>query len=256
MAAEIPDPGQLSEEQLRAAYEQEIKRVRVEHVLLENVVTMVNLGMRRSGLMPGTEDERDLGQVQLAIESVRALMPQIEQIAPEQVTPIRDALSQLQMAFVQAQAEPPPVPRPARTRRADGGTGGSDSGDRAPPGSQQEEPEGTQPGEPGPAQRSGRLWVPGSDRRYSAGMFILIVGCGRVGSAVAKSALDAGHDVSVMDIDPLSHERLDRDQTSTWEDAGGRFTVGTALEVDGLIEAGIEQADVFMAATAATTPTS
>src|SRR6202044_2296245 len=101
MAGEIPDPGQLSEEQLRAAYEQEIKRVRVEHVLLENVVTMVNLGMRRTGLMPGTEDERDLGQVQLAIESVRALMPQIEQIAPEQVEPIRQALSQLQMAFVQ-----------------------------------------------------------------------------------------------------------------------------------------------------------
>jgi trk system potassium uptake protein TrkA len=52
-----------------------------------------------------------------------------------------------------------------------------------------------------------------------------------------------------MDRDPLSHERLDRDQTSTWEDAGGRFTVGTALETDGLIEAGIEQANVFMAAT-------
>jgi trk system potassium uptake protein len=80
-------------------------------------------------------------------------------------------------------------------------------------------------------------------------MFILIVGCGRVGSAVAKRALEAGHEVSVMDRDPLSHERLDRDQISTWEDAGGRFTVGTALEIDGLIEAGIDQADVFMAAT-------
>jgi trk system potassium uptake protein TrkA len=80
-------------------------------------------------------------------------------------------------------------------------------------------------------------------------MFILIVGCGRVGSAVAKRALDAGHEVSVMDRNPLSHERLDRDQISTWEDAGGRFTVGTALEIDGLIEAGIEQADVFLAAT-------
>jgi trk system potassium uptake protein len=80
-------------------------------------------------------------------------------------------------------------------------------------------------------------------------MLILIVGCGRVGSAVAKRALEAGHDVSVLDRDPLSHERLDRDQTSTWEDAGGRFTVGAALEIDGLIEAGIEQADVFLAAT-------
>ena len=80
-------------------------------------------------------------------------------------------------------------------------------------------------------------------------MFILIVGAGRVGSAVAKRALDAGHDVSVLDSDPLSHERLDKDQSISWEDAGGRFTVGAALEVDGLIEAGIEQADVFPAAT-------
>jgi trk system potassium uptake protein TrkA len=80
-------------------------------------------------------------------------------------------------------------------------------------------------------------------------MFILIVGAGRVGSAVAKQALEAGHDVSVLDSDPLSHERLDRDQSTTWEDSGGRFTVGTALEIDGLIEAGIAQADVFLAAT-------
>ncbi|MBO0767187.1 MAG: TrkA family potassium uptake protein [Solirubrobacterales bacterium] len=80
-------------------------------------------------------------------------------------------------------------------------------------------------------------------------MLILIVGCGRVGAAVAKRALEAGHEISVLDADPLSHERLDRDQTSTWEDAGGRFTVGAALEIDGLIEAGIERADVFLAAT-------
>jgi trk system potassium uptake protein TrkA len=80
-------------------------------------------------------------------------------------------------------------------------------------------------------------------------MFIVIVGCGRVGSAVAKRALDAGHEVSVLDSDPLSHERLDKDQTTTWEDAGGRFTVGTALEIDALIEAGIEDCEVFVAAT-------
>jgi trk system potassium uptake protein len=80
-------------------------------------------------------------------------------------------------------------------------------------------------------------------------MFILIVGSGRVGSAVAKRTLDSGHEVSVLDSDPLSHERLDKDQATTWEDAGGRFTVGTALEVDALIEAGIEDADVFLAAT-------
>jgi trk system potassium uptake protein len=80
-------------------------------------------------------------------------------------------------------------------------------------------------------------------------VFILIVGAGRVGSAVAKLAMAAGHRVSVLDEDPLSHERLDAGQQESWEDLGGLFTVGTALEVEALIEAGVEQADVFIAST-------
>jgi len=80
-------------------------------------------------------------------------------------------------------------------------------------------------------------------------MFILVVGAGRVGSAVAKSALGDGHEVSVLDEDPLSHERLDAGLDSSWEDAGGRFTVGQGIEADALVEAGIEQADVFIAST-------
>jgi trk/ktr system potassium uptake protein len=79
--------------------------------------------------------------------------------------------------------------------------------------------------------------------------FILIVGAGRVGSAVARKMLADGHEVSVLDEDPLSHERLDAGQETTWEDAGGRFTVGHGLEIDALREAGIEDADVFIAAT-------
>src|SRR4051812_40241013 len=80
-------------------------------------------------------------------------------------------------------------------------------------------------------------------------MFVLIVGAGRVGSAIAKRALNEGHQVSVLDEDPLSHERLDIDLDGTWEDAGGQFTVGTALEMDALLEAGIDRADVFIAST-------
>src|SRR4051812_50205433 len=80
-------------------------------------------------------------------------------------------------------------------------------------------------------------------------MFLLVVGAGRVGSAVAKAALAAGHEVSVLDEDPLSHERLDVGEEGTWEDRGGLFTVGTALEIDALLEAGIDRADVFVAAT-------
>ena len=70
-----------------------------------------------------------------------------------------------------------------------------------------------------------------------------------MGAALATSALDKGHTVSVLDEDPLSHERLDVELGSSWEEAGGRFTIGTALEVDALIEAGVEQADVFIAST-------
>lgn len=80
-------------------------------------------------------------------------------------------------------------------------------------------------------------------------MFVLIVGAGRVGSAVARSALAAGHEVSVLDEDPLSHERLDAGLDTTWEESGGRFTVGHGIEIEALVEAGIEDADVFIAST-------
>src|SRR3954468_9624827 len=80
-------------------------------------------------------------------------------------------------------------------------------------------------------------------------VFVLIVGAGRVGSTIARLALGAGHEVSVLDEDPLSHERLDEGQTVSWEDAGGRFTVGHAIEIEALEEAGIGEADVFIAST-------
>lgn len=161
---------QPSEEELRAAYEEQIKQVRIEHVLLDNAVMMVNLGMRRTGLMPGTEAERDVGQVQLAIESVRALMPMLESAVPEQAKQIRQALSQLQMAYVQLGGSEPAGQGAGAAEGASTGQGsGSEPGSGSPkdeqgtgttePASQQ--PPAANPAEPGPAQRSGRLWVPG-----------------------------------------------------------------------------------------------
>ena len=80
-------------------------------------------------------------------------------------------------------------------------------------------------------------------------MFVLICGCGRVGSTVARAMLNEGHQVSVLDEDAEALAMLERNQEDTWEDIGGSFTVGTALEIDALLEAGIEQADAFVAAT-------
>ena len=80
-------------------------------------------------------------------------------------------------------------------------------------------------------------------------MFILIVGCGRVGSTVARASLQAGHTVSCLDEDAESHARLELGLDKPWEDLGGLFTVGTGLEIDALVAAGIEKADVFIAST-------
>ncbi|MGA2009884.1 MAG: hypothetical protein ABSH51_05010 [Solirubrobacteraceae bacterium] len=165
-----------SEEELRAAYEEEIKRIRVEQIVLEQIVSLINLGMRRTGLAPGTEDERDIGQVRIAIEAVRALTPLVEQVAPQQAGPIRDALSQLQLAFVRlGGAADPAAPGAAApgAPTADAPPRGAAPGGPPPPGappgaapgaapdSPPAEPPAPAPGEPGPAQRSGRLWVPG-----------------------------------------------------------------------------------------------
>ena len=80
-------------------------------------------------------------------------------------------------------------------------------------------------------------------------MFVLIVGCGRVGSSIATSMHAEGHEVSVLDEDAEAIALLNRDSADGWESQGGRFTVGTALEIDALLEAGIEHADAFVAST-------
>ncbi len=80
-------------------------------------------------------------------------------------------------------------------------------------------------------------------------MFVLIVGCGRVGSAIAHSMLAEGHEVSVLDEDAEAIALLERGVAQSWEERGGRFTEGTALEIDALLAAGIDGADAFIAST-------
>ena len=165
----IQDAREPTEEELRAAYEAQIKQLRVEHKGLYNVVTLANLGMRRTGLAPGTADERDPEQVRLAIESIRALLPLVEQTAPKQAGAIRDALSQLQLAFVRIGGQPAASePQAGEASPAGGDTPRSGEAPPAPgaPPTEGTPPAGESPAapkrdEPGPAQRSGRLWVPG-----------------------------------------------------------------------------------------------
>jgi hypothetical protein len=155
--------GQPSEEELRAAYEAELSRITTADMILQAAVSLLNLGGRRLGLAPGAEGERDLEQVRDAVDGVRALLGILERsVAAQELRPLRDALSQLQIAYArEAQAgggEPGSRQRPAgesSTPVAEGKTGAPTAADKpdAPPA------EG-KPGA-GPAESSGRLWVPG-----------------------------------------------------------------------------------------------
>jgi hypothetical protein len=140
-----PQGREPTEAELRAYQEQleaQLRTLRVEDVIVQTIVTLVNLGGRRAGLAPGTEGERDPEQLRLAIEGARALLALVDSELGPDATAIRDALSQLQMAYAQLAAGAP--------------AGGEQPGGAPEQGGGQEPPKG-----PGPAQSSGRLWVPG-----------------------------------------------------------------------------------------------
>ena len=150
---------QPTEEELRAAYEAELSRITSTDMIAQSAVSLLNLGARRLGLVGerqagGAAGEtaaagRDLEQVRDAIDAVRALLEILERRIPEELRSLRDALAQLQMAY-------------AREAQAGGEGAPSGGGGQAPPTGTQEQPgEEERPGGPGPAQSSGRLWVPG-----------------------------------------------------------------------------------------------
>jgi hypothetical protein len=122
---------QPTEEELRAALDEELRRVRVQDLLVQSVASIVNLTARRIG----KEDERDLEQARVGIDAVRAL---VDLLPEEPAKQVREALSQLQLLYAQA-----------------AGGGGSEEereaedGGQAPPRAEGEGPE------PPP-----RLWTP------------------------------------------------------------------------------------------------
>jgi hypothetical protein len=154
MTEQQQDPRQPTEEELRAAYEEQLKQIRVEDVLVQTVLSLINLGSLRAGLVPGNESEADPQQLRQAIEAVRALLPQVEPVLGPDARQIRDAVSRLQMEYARLAGAGP------GGEGGDGGeAGGGDEpkGEAAPEGAEQQ----PKPGEAGPAQSSGRLWVPG-----------------------------------------------------------------------------------------------
>jgi hypothetical protein len=125
---------QPSEEELRAQLEEEIRRVRVEDVVLQSVVSILNLSARRIA----KDDERDLDQAKVGIDAARAL---VDLVKPEAQPQLRQAISELQLLYSKHAGEGQPGeaeaaeggPKTAPEQESSGRTKG-DSGLWTPPG--------------------------------------------------------------------------------------------------------------------------
>jgi hypothetical protein len=122
---------QPSEEEIRAQLEDEIRRVRVEDVILQSVVSILNLSARRIA----KDDERDLEQAKVGIDAGRAL---VDLVKPEAQAQLRQAISELQVLYAKHAGEGP-----------------ADTGDEGG-----EKPGGERGGPERPKGDSG-LWTPG-----------------------------------------------------------------------------------------------
>ncbi len=158
MHDEMRNPAPSSEEEMRAALEEQMRQLRVDDVILQTVGTLVNLAARRVGLAaePGEDlsGERDLGQARTAIDAVRALTPFV---ASDQAEALRGAMSQLQMAYAREAGPAPPsdaASSPASEAPAEtGGQPGAERDDEAAKAAADEAER---------AKARARIWTPGS----------------------------------------------------------------------------------------------
>jgi hypothetical protein len=132
-----PEP-ELTEEQLRQL-DAEIERIHVDDVILQTIVSLINLGARKGavGAPPEAGIRPDYEQLRIAIDAAQALINIVELRHADKLNPFRDALAQLKMAYARGSGAAAETPAGPETP-GQGDQGGS-----------------------GSAQSSGRLWVPG-----------------------------------------------------------------------------------------------
>jgi hypothetical protein len=95
-----PESLELTPEQLAEA----VRRLKVSDVLLSTLSTLAQLGFAK--LDP---ESRDLEQAQLAVESLRALLPVLEGVVPaETLRDFKQAVASLQLAYGSAVEEARP----------------------------------------------------------------------------------------------------------------------------------------------------
>jgi hypothetical protein len=135
-AGQQPEPSE-QEREMMAAYEEQMRNIRVEEVLVQSLASFIELGGRRAGLAgaPDQAGAPDPDQLGLAIEVIRALQPLAAPLLGPNSGQVDQALSQLQIAYTQLTGTQPAPPA----------AGGGPAGGQGGPG----------------AAGGGRLWVPG-----------------------------------------------------------------------------------------------
>ncbi len=92
------EKGQPSEAELAEQLEAELKKLKISDVLVQTVLTVSSLGYRRLG-----EEDRDLDQARLAIESLRALVPVLKGAVPDEVSrDFEQLVANMQLAYARA----------------------------------------------------------------------------------------------------------------------------------------------------------
>jgi hypothetical protein len=97
------------QEQERLAEElaEELRKLRVEDVLVNTLIQVSSIGYRRLGLTDDTREDRELEQARLAIETMRALVPVLEGFLPKElVAGFQEQIANLQLAYAKAAGEP------------------------------------------------------------------------------------------------------------------------------------------------------
>jgi hypothetical protein len=118
---------------MRERLEEQLRQVRVQDLLLESVVSVLNLAARRIA----KEDERDLEQGRIGIEAVRALIGLLDD---EPAAQVRSALAEVQMLYAKEAAAAGEAP--------------------APEGAEPEKPPQEPPPGGAPRQGPSKLWTP------------------------------------------------------------------------------------------------
>jgi len=94
------------EEQLAQQLAEELRRLRIEDVLIQTLITISSIGYRRLGLTEDTKSDRDLQQAKLAIDTMTALTPVLENVVPaELIRDFNQSVASLQLAYAQAAGE-------------------------------------------------------------------------------------------------------------------------------------------------------